>query len=134
MEEIVVTSKRSLRALRRETQRATEHLYGLLNDKLGRDFQTTCEREVPLGTKIAERVCRTRFQREELARYARAQKSGGLYEPAAMIAHKDRQMAEAIAGAIDTDPEIKAATLEVERLEQALAAGADARRRERSED
>ena len=38
VEEIVVTSKRSLRALRRETQRATEHLYGLLNDKLGRDF------------------------------------------------------------------------------------------------
>ena len=51
-----------------------------------------------------------------------------------MIAHKDRQMAEAMAGALETDPAIKAAALEVERLEQALAAGAHARRRERSED
>ena len=63
MDEIVVVSKKSLDQLRVELWAAEDRAYELFNELNGdNDYDIHCYREVPTGSKILRRVCRTRFE------------------------------------------------------------------------
>lgn len=122
-EEITVTGQRALSSMRFEIGKATERFWDLLGTVLDdRDYAVTCNREVPLGTHIAERVCRTEYQREEIRKAADAHMRGGLYDPYAGSARKNREFTARMIAAVNTNPDLLAAVEELERLKTAYEA------------
>lgn len=125
-EEITVTGQRSLPALDRQIGAATESFWKLLNRVLDDPgFAITCENFVPTGSRLRERICLTRYTRDDLAAageaFVRRQPSPGI---AARIGLKNRELNDRILVAVNTSPELHAAVLELARLKAEYTAAA----------
>lgn len=118
-DEITVTGQRSLSALDRDIGVATEKFWQLLNGALDDpQFEVTCERVVSTGTRISERLCTTRFARDEITQWAQAFLRGVPDDPQPGIALKNRELERRMVEAINTRPDLRAAVEELARLKQ----------------
>jgi hypothetical protein len=116
-DEITVTGQRSLAALERDLGVATEKFWQLLNAALADPrLAVTCERVVSTGTRISERMCMTRFARDELTQWSQWFLRGVPGDPQPRIALENRELNQKIVEAVNTRPELRAAVEEVARL------------------
>jgi hypothetical protein len=118
-DEITVTGQRSLGALERDLGTATERFWELVNAALADpQFEVTCERVVSTGTRISERMCMTRFARDEITQWAQWFLRGVPDDPQPRIALKNRELNRRMVEALNTRPELRAAVEELARLKQ----------------
>ena len=128
-EEITVTGQRSLRVLDRDIGVATEKFWELLNVALDDpQFEVTCGRVVETGTRISERMCLTRYARDELRVAGQAVLRGYPYDPQPRIALKGRELVDMMIEIINARPELRASVEELARLKAEYAAEAERRR------
>jgi hypothetical protein len=128
-DEITVTGQRSLGALERDLGVATERFWQLLNAALADPrFEVTCERVVATGTRISERMCMTRFARDEITQWSQWFLRGVPDDPQPRIALENRELNRKMVEAINTRPELRAAVEELARLKQQYATEAARRR------
>lgn len=150
IEEVVVTGQRTIVSLINEAQRETENFYARLNDVLdNEDFRIRCQIEYPAGSRIATRVCRMRFQEELLSRAALSDiqnlttnadgeidYTGAGFDYTAQWMAKQRQFAEEVLTAVNTDIELNQSVVRLLQLKAAVEnyeTPASQRRRERRE-
>ncbi len=129
LEEVVVRGTMTRLQLYREAGRATERFWALLNDFLQEpEFEVRCYRETPPDTMIARRVCRTRFQEDELARMSREAIAGGDYDPTAALVAKQNEFVDKILFAVNTSPELNQAFRDLQALKQTIDESSEERR------
>lgn len=129
-----MTGERSLQSLDRQIGMATENFWKLLNVVLDdREFAITCERVVLTGSHLAERMCMTRAARDELSIAGQAQVAGQSYDASARISVKNRELNTKIVAAVNTNPQLHAAVLELARLKTEYKTAAAQQPNERAE-
>ncbi|HEX6995467.1 MAG TPA: hypothetical protein VF339_15120 [Gammaproteobacteria bacterium] len=137
LEEVVVRGRMTRLQLYREAGRATERFWAMLNDFLKEpEFEVRCYQEKPPSSTISRRVCRTRFQEDELARMSREALAGGDYDPTAALVAKQNEFVDKILFAVNTSPELNQAIRDLQALKQAIDEADDEprRRRRRNDD
>lgn len=108
MEEVIVLGSKPLVELKLEFYRAEDELYDLFNSfNTNDDFEVRCYREATVGTRIKQRVCRTKLYRELMARASQRMMQGEHYvHPAAEIKHLNERLLDEMTKTALKQPEV----------------------------
>jgi hypothetical protein len=108
IEEVIVRGSKSLIDLRHEMYRAEEALYDLFNSlNTDDDFDIRCYEEVPTGSKIPQRVCKTNWFRNQHAAETQKMMRGEPYMyPVFRNKKMDERLNELMSKAIREQPKM----------------------------
>lgn len=122
MEEVIVLGEKSLMNLQRELYIAEDELYGLFNSfNTDDDLDVSCYREAAIGTRIKQRVCRTKLHQELLRRASQRMMQGERYVyPAAEIKHLEKRMLAEMTKKALENPEMMEALVRATEAKNAL--------------
>lgn len=118
-EEIVVRGSRAGINLKLQVDRAEDEFYAILNDLLDEEFRITCRYERVINSIIKERICQTKYMRDELSTAATLSLSGINYMAAGVLTDKNRQLREKVAELLEDNAELRNAARNLsERVEE----------------
>lgn len=115
-EEIVVEGSRDRINLQLQVDRAEDAFYALFNDLIeDEDFRIECKVERVIGSLIHQRICQTRYMREELSTAATLNYFGVNYMAAAALTEKNRKLREMTIELLENNTELRNAALNLSR-------------------
>jgi hypothetical protein len=121
LEEVTSIGRQSLSALRREVIDAHLAVYELFNElNTDDEYDVTCRREKVLGSLISQQICMPRYVRDGLSVSARASFQGAVHDPTAMIANKNRVLADKMTALVNADPALREAVERYAQLRERL--------------
>ena len=122
MEEVIVQGNKPLLALQLEMYRAEEALYDLFNSiNTNDDFDVHCYKEAPIGSHIKQRVCKSNFHRNLLAKASQRMMLGEHYvSPAAEIKQMNERLLADMTESALAQPEMLEALIRATEAKQAL--------------
>lgn len=122
IEEVIVLGSKSLFDLKLEMYRAEEALYDLFNSlNMDDDFDVHCYKEAPVGSHIKQRVCKTNFHRNLLAKASQRMMLGEPYvSPAAEIKYMNERLLHDMTVKTLENPEMLEALTRANEAKQAL--------------
>lgn len=122
MEEVIVLGNKSLFELKRELHMAEEVLFDLFNSfNTDDDLDVRCYRQAPIGSRIKQRVCKTRLHRELLRKASQSMMQGERYVyPVAEIKHLEKRVLTNMTETALKQPEMLEALIRATDAQQAL--------------
>ena len=122
VEEVIVIGSKSLFDLQRELYQAEEVLYDLFNSfNTDDDLDVRCYKVAPIGSRIKQRVCKTRLHRELLRKASQDMMQGERYVyPVAEIKHLEKRLLENMTETALEKPEMLEALTRATEAKQTL--------------
>ncbi len=106
-EEIVVRGSRADINLKLQVDRAEDAFYEVLNDLLDEEFHITCKYERVINSIMKERICQTRYMRDELSTAATLSLQGVDYMAAGILTEKNRQLRQKVIELLENNTELR---------------------------
>lgn len=110
-EEIIIQGDRNKINLQLQVDRAEDEFYAVFNELVDEDLRIECNYETVLGSRIKQRICQTKYMRDELSTAAQFNFFGMEYGSPAVIAEKNRQLRNTAIELIENNPELRNAAL-----------------------
>lgn len=118
-EEIVIQGDRSKINLQLQVDRAEDQFYAIFNELVDEDLRIECKYETVLGSRIKQRVCQTKYMRDELTTAAQFNFFGMEYGSPSAIAEKNRLLKKTAMELLEKNPELRNAALNLsQRVEE----------------
>ncbi|MDG2176026.1 MAG: hypothetical protein P8M72_07860 [Gammaproteobacteria bacterium] len=119
-EEITVEASRDRINLQLQVDQAENQFYALFNDLVDdEDFRIECQYERVVGSIIKERICQTKYMRDELSTAATLSLSGVDYMISAILTEKNSQLREKAMELLENNPAFRNAAQNLsERVEE----------------
>lgn len=119
-EEITVEASRDRINLQLQVDQAENQFYALFNDLVDdEDFRIECQYERVVGSIIKERICQTKYMRDELSTAATLSLSGVDYMISAILTEKNSQLREKAIELLENNPAFRNAAQNLsERVEE----------------
>lgn len=118
-EEIVVRGNRADINLKLQVDQAEDEFYAILNEHLDEDFRITCRYERVINSIIKERICQTKYMRDELSTAATLNLSGINYMAAGVLSEKNGELRKKVIELLESNTELRNAARNLsERVEE----------------
>lgn len=119
-EEIVVEGDRSRINLQLQVDEAEDQFFAIFNELVDdEDFRITCKYEKVIGSLIKQRICQTKYMRDELTTAANLQYSGVNYMAGASLTAKNSELRRKTIELLEKHPELRNAALNLnQRVEE----------------
>lgn len=106
-EEVVVRGSRADINLKLQVDHAEDAFYEVLNDLLDEEFHITCKYERVINSIIKERICQTKYMRDELSTAATLSLQGVDYMAAGILTEKNRQLRQKVIELLENNTELR---------------------------
>ena len=107
-EEITVEASRDRINLQLQVDQAENQFYALFNDLVDdEDFRIECQYERVIGSIIKERICQTKYMRDDLSTAATLSLSGVDYQISARLTEKNHQLRDKARALLENNPEFR---------------------------
>jgi len=109
-EEITVTGDNAKVNLQLAVDRAEDEFFALFNSLIDEEeFKIECRYEKVIGSLIKQRICQTRYMRDELTRAANLSYVGVEYIATARLSDKNRQLRKKTIELLEQNAELRSA-------------------------
>jgi hypothetical protein len=119
-EEITVEASRDRINFKLQVDQAENQFYALFNELIDdEDFRIECKYETVIGSLIKQRICQTKYMRDELSTAATLSLSGANYMISSILTEKNRELREKTMDLLENNPEFRSAAQNLsERVEE----------------
>ena len=104
-EEITVEASRDRINFQLQVDQAENQFYAMFNELVDdEDFRIECKYETVIGSLIKQRICQTKYMRDELSTSATLSLSGVDYQISARLTEKNHQLREKAQELLESNP------------------------------